>query len=674
MSTTNSPLAQVFEPIAIGNVTVKNRIARTAHGTGLSTDGKVSDRLIAYHVARAEGGVGLTFVEATGVHPLYPYMINATHDGVIEGLKRLTDAVRPYGMKLFQQLWGGTGPNSIWMKKQPPPLSASAVTTPGMGGWMPKPMTKQLIDEHVQGYAAAAVRCREGGLDGVEVHSAHGYLIGSFLSPITNIRTDEYGGSPENRMRFLTEILVAVRAAVGADFPVGMRISGDDGVEGGLTPRDVSAIIDTLTAQGLLDFVDITNGTYFRAERIFGTAIAKHGYEMPFSAPIAEKATVPTIVTGRFLTLAEAEKVIVAGQADLVSMVRAHIAEPAIVRKTAEGRINEIRPCIGCIQGCLGQQGGGIGCAVNPGAGQELHIGDGNFAAAQTALDVLVAGGGPAGLEAARVAAESGHRVQLFEAADELGGQLRFTRNSAKRSDTAAVIGYWEAELARLGVDVHVGATVDAELVRAIAPDIVMVATGARPANDGILIWHPGHPVTGWGSLPSLTSWDVLSGQPAGPSVVVYDDYGQYEAIDVVDRLLADGATVHYATRFSRIGDRMDGDPWLWEVAVRPHQREMMANPAFTAHPNVVVEAITSDSVTFVSLDTADRVETVSADSIVIVASRPVNRLTEDLASVSAEIVTIGDADGIRTLEAAVYDAHVAARAIGATTRKVAAR
>src|SRR3984957_11323222 len=346
-------------------------------------------------------------------------------------------------MKLFQQLWAGMGPNSPWVKKQPSPSSASAVTTPGVGGLMPTPLSKQLIDEHVRGFAAAAVRCREGGLDGVEVHSAHGYLIASFLSPVTNIRTDEYGGSFENRMRFVTEILTAVRAAVGSDFPVGMRISGDDGIDGGLTPVEVSAIVDKLTELGLLDFVDITNGTYYRSERIFSTAIAKHGYEMPFSAPIAEKATVPTIVTGRFLTLAEAEKVIVAGQADIVSMVRAHIAEPAIVRKTAEGRLNEIRPCIGCIQGCLGMSAGGLACTVNPGTGSELHIGDGNFVRAGTPRRVLIVGGGPAGLEAARVAAESGHRVQLFEAADELGGQLRFTRNSAKRSDTAAVIDYW---------------------------------------------------------------------------------------------------------------------------------------------------------------------------------------------------------------------------------------
>src|ERR1700722_12172241 len=348
-------------------------------------------------------------------------------------------------MKLFQQLWAGMGPNSPWVKKQPSPSSASAVTTPGVGGLMPTPLSKQLIDEHVRGFAAAAVRCREGGLDGVEVHSAHGYLIASFLSPITNIRTDEYGGSPENRMRFVTEVLTAVRAAVGSDFPVGMRISGDDGIEGGLTPPDVSAIVDKLTELGLLDFVDISNGTYFRSERIFSTAIAPRRYEMPYSSQISTKASVPTIVTGRFLTLAEAEEVIVAGQADIVSMVRAHIADPAIVRKTAEGRIAEIRPCISCNQGCLGNQGG-LGCTVNPGTGSEATIGDGNFAKTDTPQHVLIAGGGPAGLEAARVAAENGHRVSLFEAGDELGGQVRYTRG-AKRTDTARVIDYWESEL-----------------------------------------------------------------------------------------------------------------------------------------------------------------------------------------------------------------------------------
>jgi hypothetical protein len=203
---------------------------------------------------------------------------------------------------------------------------------------------------------------------------------------------------------------------------------------------------------------------------------------------------------------------------------------------------------------------------------------------------------------------------------------------------------------------------VDADLVRSVGPDVVMIATGSRPTNDGVEIWRPGRAMPGWGSLPNFTSWDVLSGKVTGKTVVVYDDYGHYEGIDVVDRLLADGATVHYATRFHKVGERLEAG--IWETAGRPHQRAMINNPAFTFHPNSVVDSITSDSVTLASVDAAQVQQKVTADAIVLVSSTPVNNLIDELASVSVQVIAIGDADGIRTLEGAVYEAHTAAFAL----------
>lgn len=659
-ATRHHEFPMVASPLNIGSVELKNRIVRCSHGTSMVDAGRISDDLIAFHTERARGGVALTILEAAGVHPTWTSEINASSDAVVGDYERLVESVKPFGMRVFQQLWLGPGPNGIWFNGSASPLSASAIPVP-ISGYMPEPVSLDLIDEVVEAMAQAAIRCREGGLDGVEIHSGHGYLLGSFLSPITNRRQDDYGGSPENRSRLLKRIISAVREAVGRDFPLGVRLSADEGVDGGLRPPDVASLVRELTDEGQLDFVDISNGTQFNVDKIFSSAIAPHMYEMPASSVVTAATDLPTIVTGRFMNLSEAEQVLAAGEADLVSMVRALIADPALVAKSLSGETDRIRPCIGCNQGCLGGVRGPMRhlyCAVNPAAGREQTHGDNHIIASASPRRVCVVGGGPAGLEAARVAALSGHEVVLFEQAAELGGQLRFARKSPRRSDTAVVIGYWAAELDRLGVEVRLGSIFDPATADVAGFDDVIVAIGSVPRLDGVQLWQPAEPVRGWGSLPSASSWDVLEGDPRSSSrVVVYDDGGRYEAIDVAGRLVADGAEVHFVTPFFTFGTRVEATEKGWEDRIRPHFRHLTSSPNFELYGNSSLQEITSAGVVVASID-GDQPHTIAADEIVMVtANRPAELPGPDRPDGPRWHIT-GDAAGVRTLEAAVFDGH----------------
>lgn len=442
------------EPVQIAGCRVPNRIVRTAHATGFAR-GEISPRLIAYHAARARGGVGLSFVEIAAVHPSTPSGVIAFHDGVIDGYRKLADACRPHGMRLFQQLWHG-GSNAVPLDGGP--AWGPSTVPEAQHGRTPLPMTQGMIDEVVAGFAAAARRCRQGGLDGVEVHGAHGYLPGQFLSPLTNRRSDGYGGSLENRTRFLREVLAAIRAAVGAGFPVGVRLSGTEGVAGGIQPDEARRTAEILEAAGLVDFVNVSMGSYYAFHKFIGAMHEPLGYEIPTSEPATKAVRVPTIVTGRIMDLHDAEQIVRSGIADLVSMVRATIADPEIVAKSFRGDAKRVRPCISCNQGCVGGLLGAVGhvgCLVNPEAGFEA---DAQLAPARAPRRVLVVGGGPAGLEAALTAARRGHRVTLCEAGTQLGGVAQLARRAPHREDMVVIANWLAQELELLGVQVRLGA------------------------------------------------------------------------------------------------------------------------------------------------------------------------------------------------------------------------
>lgn len=341
----------VFSPIEIAGVVIPNRVVRTAHATGIGA-GRMNDDLIAYHEARARGGVGLSVIEIMAVHPSSPGSLNAFDPTLVDGYHKLMDAVRPHGMRVFQQLWHA-GHNSLPLGGGPP-WSASDVPSPLLGV-VPRAMTRAQIAEIVDAFAAAARLCKAGGLDGVEVHAAHGYLIQQFLSPNANLRSDEYGGSLENRMRFLLEVMRAVRAAVAAPgFAVGIRVALDL-TSGGVGVEENVAVVRALREEGLADFIDVSLGNYHSFPKMIGGMHEPVGYELETSIPISTDAGVPVLVTGRFRTLEEADQVIRLGQADLVGMTRATLADPELVTKTRAGHVERVRPCIACNQGCVGQ-------------------------------------------------------------------------------------------------------------------------------------------------------------------------------------------------------------------------------------------------------------------------------------------------------------------------------
>ncbi len=642
----------LFQPLQIGNCKVPNRIARTAHSTGTT-----GEDLIRYHEERAKGGIGLTIIEIAGVQPSSATSIPVFTDRVLPFYEELSTRMHTYETKVFQQLWHGGAAYG----RAGQPISASAVPAPSVN-IVPRPMTKTMIDDTVAAFAAAAARCREGGMDGVELHGAHGYLIGQFLSPATNLRDDEYGGSLENRTRFVVEILHAIRAEVGAGFPVGVRLSGTDFIQGGIDPAEASAIARHI--EPLVDFLDISMGSYWRFHKFLSTLDDPLGYELESSEQVTRSVRVPTIVTGRIMTLDHASHIVESGAADMVSLVRAMVADPHLVRKAREGREAEIRPCIGTSMGCVAQlmTTGRLQCVVNIAAGKESTVAFEAPAPAAVRKKVLIIGGGPAGLEAARTAALRGHDVHLYEMTAHLGGQVRMAASAPHRADLAALTGFLADEIKRLGVHVHLRTPVDPDLVIAERPDEVIVATGSTPRRNGFQLSSPSVPVPG-GSLPHVyTVWDVLGfggSATIGRTAVVYDDTATFEAISATDKLLAGGAHVTIISRLEQLGATIPYPPATVEAS---RERLLAAGVHFV--PSMALREITATEVIARGIGN-ELVRTFPADTVVIATYHEPNaEITDYLRAAGLNVHLAGNVNGTDTIQAAVHGAAAVARAL----------
>ena len=647
---------ELFEPLVLNGVTIPNRIVRSAHGTGLR-----GDDLLAYHEERAKGGVGLSIFEIAGVHPNSRTSIRVYSDSVLPFYEKAAARLHPHGMKVFQQLWhgGAAGEPAV------PCWAPSAIANP-MTGVIPTAMTAGMIEEIVESFASAARRCRDGGLDGVEVHGAHGYLVGQFLSPATNDRDDEYGGSLENRVRFLREVLAAIRDAVGPAFPVGVRLSADDQIPGGLRPTETAEIAALVEAD--VDFVDVSLSSYWRFHKLLATMDDPLGYQIPSSAVVTGAVKVPRLVAGRIMTLDHAAHLVSAGIADMVSMVRALIADPGLVAKARAGRAGEVRPCIGSSVGCVAQlmTVGRLRCVVNVAAGLEATVPFETPAPAGTAKRVVIVGGGPAGLEAARTAALRGHRVELYEMSRRLGGQVAIAAGSPPRADLGALTSWLAGEVERLGVVVRLSTPVDPDTVLAAAPDAVVLATGTTPRRDGFQVSDPSVPIPGAELRHVATSWDVLGfgGRVAvGARAVLYDDTGSFEAICAADALLAGGAEVVFLSRFEQLGANVPYPPATVEAS-----RERLMSGAFSFVPNVRLLAITAAEVTASPLGT-DRVLRYPADTVVLVGFHHPNRelaeeLGDELARRGVPLHLVGDVTGTNGLFEAIRQAATVARGL----------
>ncbi|MCY3863560.1 MAG: FAD-dependent oxidoreductase [bacterium] len=593
----------VLAPIEINGLEIKNRVVRTAHGTNIG-QGRVTDELIAYHEARAAGGCGLTILEAASVHPTDMGTLWLHNASVVDDYRRLMDRLAPYGMAVFQQL-GHLGYEGVTADGGPP-WSASELAGPSIRR-PAKAMAQDDIDELVDAFAQAARWSIEGGLNGVEVHIAHGYLLQQFMSPTTNQRTDRYGGSWENRIRLAREVVAAVREAIGSEVPLGVRIGSEAVGDGGVTEHDCAELVKVLADDDLIDYVNLTYGSCLRPHKIMGGMHEPPGYELEAAAPVVAAVDLPAIVTGRFRTLAEADELIADGVADMVGLTRAQIADPDLVVKSIEGREAEVRPCIAGNDGCVGGLNRGrLSCAVNPAVGRELEHPP---AGPSPQRRIVVVGGGPGGMEAARLAAEQGHSVVLFEARNRLGGAVRQAQELPTRALLGDICDWQERELARLGVDVRLNQAADGQSIIAARPDLVVVATGATGAE-----------------IPDIST------MPKDATAVVDDRFGGYEALGLAEWLAAQGLAVTLTTPGRRVAANA-----LLDLVVQPARERLQA----------------------LGVDIRTKVDTPpQADLTVTVAKHPHDPLSAALVAADLNVQVIGDAHTPGTILTAIAHAH----------------
>jgi len=498
----------VFQPLQVGTLSLPNRVLMTTVKLGYATPaGEVTERHIAFYVRRAQGGVGLMTTE-----PLYierngrelPTQLGIHDDALVDGLRRLTDAIHEAGGLIMAHINHAGRVLNPKLVPEGERVSASDVPCPA-NGVTPRPLSAAEIAEMVDSFASAARRAKQAGFDALEIPFSHGYLIHQFLSPHSNRRDDEYGGSWENRLRFGREVLMAVREAVGQDLPLVVRLNAQDYVEGGLTLDDAQALAPALEALGV-DALSVTSGTMCESVPFclypIGTPKANL---LPMAAIIRQTVSIPVAVAGRIRTPDVAREALTEGQADWIGLGRAFLADPDWVRKAEAADEEAILLCAACHQGCLGElrQGRGTSCMFNPLTGREAEV---QIAPAETPRRVMVIGGGPAGMEAALIAAQRGHQVSLYERDGRLGGRLREAVEVPYKEEFADLIRYQQLYVERNGVDVRLGTEVTPETVAAESPDAVVVAAGADP----VVPPFPGLEETRW-----LTAYDLLDGKGA---------------------------------------------------------------------------------------------------------------------------------------------------------------
>jgi 2,4-dienoyl-CoA reductase-like NADH-dependent reductase (Old Yellow Enzyme family) len=646
----------LFSPLQVGGLTLKNRILSSGHDTVMAHDGMVTDHLVAYHEARAAGGAGLIVIQVAGIHESARYtshVLMATDDACIPGYRRLADTLKPHGCAVFAQLFH---PGREIMESQdgsaPVALAPSVVPTERFHV-TPRALPKDTLQEIVAGFGEGARRMAEAGLDGVEIVASHGYLPAQFLNPRVNLRDDGYGGSLENRLRFLRESIEAIRTRVGRNMVVGLRISGDERSHDGLETQEVLAALEALDGDGQLDYVSVVAGssaTLAGSDHIVPPMTEPNAYTAPLAAAVKRVVSVPVMVAGRINQPQEAERIIETGQADACAMTRALICDPSLPEKALQGRADEIRACIGCNQACIGHFHAGypISCIQHPETGRELQYGVRTSAAVRKR--VIVVGGGPGGLKAAAVAAERGHEVTLYEAADRVGGQVLLAQELPGRAEFGGAITNLLAEAERAGAKIVTGTRVDRALIEGEGPESVIVATGARPRRPALDI--RGAPVL-------LDSWQVIRGErPPSGHVVVADFRCDWVGLGVAELLARSGHRVTLAVNGYMPGQRL-------QQYVRDRMIASAVRAGVEMIPNVRLYGADSDSVYMQHTLTDDPVVLAGVSgSVLALGHEPESALLEALSGYGGEVRGIGDALAPRTVEEAVLEALVVASGI----------
>ena len=645
----------LFSPFKIGSVTIPNRICTTAHGTLLADENNFPDeRYAAYQGARAKGGAGLIIA---GMMNVMPNCLNQNrpqeifNPEVLPSLERLADAVHDGGAKIFIQLVH-TGREANIEATGLPAWAPSPRPDITMFNTVPKEMEVDDIKAVVAAFATAAGHAQAAGIDGVEIHGSSGYLVAQFMSPSSNKREDDYGGSMDNRLRFPLEIIDAIRDRMGDDFALGIRIPGDELAEDGNTFAEMQEIARKLEATGKIDYIHTGLPFY---EGLFRLGFGMHlplGLYTPYAAGFKEVVDLPIINNFRINDPVQAEKILENGQADFVGMTRALIADPELPNKAKTGRLDEIRHCIACNQGCFGRiyLQLPMSCLQNAAVGLENEIGE--ITPAATKKRILVVGGGLAGMETARVARLRGHDVVLYEKSGVLGGQVLLASKAAIRQEFAGCTRYLIKQMEILGVDVHVNEAVTPEVVDREAPDAVVVATGSTP---------PVPELDGADPDQLFTVWDVLGDEAdVGDKVVVVDGgEAHWQCCGVVEYLADQGKRVEVVTPMLNVGANL---ATLTDMV--PFYTRVLAKDV-VFHPSSVLKSFADDEAVVADVFSGREKTIEDVDAVVMVLHNQANnQLYLELKDKVKEIHTVGDCLTPRKAINAVHDGYKLGRTI----------
>ena len=664
----------LLTPFQLRHLTLKNRVMSTSHAPAYVEDSMPALRYQLYHEEKAKGGMAMTmFGGSSTVAPDSPSafgQINASTDAVIPHFRTFADRIHQHGAALMCQI-SHMGHRTFWnVEDWLPPVAPSLVREPQHRAF-PKVLEKHDIQRIVEAYGEAARRCKEGGLDGVEV-LAHGHLIGQFWNPLVNQRDDAYGGDFQRRLRFGKEVFEAIRRKVGDDFIVGLRLAGDEMRPGGLDRETCLEIAHAHGQSGHVDFFNV-NGASIESDE----ALARHLPGMispaaPFlhlASAMRKEVGLPVFHACRVSDVATARHAIGEDHVDMVGMTRAHLADPYIVAKLSADREADIRPCVGagyCIDRIY--EGGEALCLHNAATGRERsmpHV----IEPADDAKKIVVVGGGPGGLEAARVCAERGHRVVLFEATTRTGGQVLLAARAGWRKDLIGITDWLSRRVEQLGVDIHTNTFADEQTIAAQSPDVVIIATGGVPNVD----WLPGNEHT-------VSVWDILSGNvKPGGEVLLFDDNGQHQGPSCAEVLAQEGAKVEVATPDRTVAQEMGSTNYpvymrhLYErgvtltpdrklIAVRRAGNRLVAelSNVFTRQvetrevDQVVVEHGTapSDALYFELCDGSANGGATDYQALIAGEPQPYEKSSDG----TFRLYRIGDAMASRNIHAAIYD------------------